>query len=258
MQVLMRPWGAMHYTASGSADAPAVVFANSLGTDLRLWDALLPLLPAGLRLVRYDKRGHGLSDLGPAEGIEGLADDALALMDHAVRGPVVFVGLSIGGMIAQAVAARRPLAGLVLSNTAAKMGTAESWAARVDAVRQGGLASISGAVMERWFAPGFAPVNPWQRMMERTDPEGYVAACLALAGADLTTSTRGLRMPTLVIGGGADGASPPDVVRGVAALIDGATYHEIPATGHLPPVEAPEAMAAILNPFLRKVLTCPN
>lgn len=254
MQTIPRPWGIMHYAASGDIDAPAIVFANSLGTDLRLWDPLLPHLPDGMRIVRYDKRGHGLSDTGPSDGIDGLADDALALIDHATRGPVVFVGLSIGGLIAQAVAARRPLAGLVLSNTAAKLGTADGWDARVAAIGEGGLASISGAVMERWFAPGFAPVNPWQRMMERTDPAGYIAACRALATADLTERTRKLDLPTLVIGGGADGAAPPDVVRATAALIKGAQYHEIPNVGHLPPVEAPLAMADILHPFLKRVL----
>ncbi|WP_435169750.1 3-oxoadipate enol-lactonase [Falsirhodobacter sp. 1013] len=258
MHALMRPWGVLHYTVSGPEEWPAVVFANSLGTDLRLWDALLPLLPAGFRLIRHDKRGHGLSDNGPAEGIDGLAEDAIALIEQVARGPVVFVGLSIGGLIAQRVAALRPdlLRGLVLSNTAAKLGTAESWTARIDAVRANGMGSIAPAVMERWFAPAFLsrPERAlWQRMMERTDPEGYVAACRALAGADLTETTRALRLPTLVIGGGADGASPPEVVEATAALIDGAAFHLIPDTGHLPPVEAPRAMADLLIPFLQKV-----
>ncbi|WP_128255369.1 3-oxoadipate enol-lactonase [Falsirhodobacter deserti] len=258
MQALMRPWGVMHYAASGPEDGPAVVFANSLGTDLRLWDALLPLLPAGLRLIRYDKRGHGLSDAGPDDGIEGLAQDVAALIEHAARGPVVLVGLSIGGLIAQQVAATRPdlLRGLVLSNTAAKLGTAESWQARITAVRENGMAAIAPAVMERWFAPAFLdrPERAlWQRMMERTDPDGYVAACRALAAADLTASTRALRLPTIVIGGSADGASPPAVVEATAALIEGASFHMIPDTGHLPPVEAPRAMADILTPFLQRI-----
>lgn len=253
MHVLMRPWGAMHYSATGPTDAPAVVFANSLGTDFRVWDALLPLLPKGLRLVRFDKRGHGLSQRGPDEGIEGFAEDAIALINAQTRGPVVFVGLSIGGLIAQAVAARYPLAGLVLSNTAAKLGTAESWTARVDAIRAGGMEAIAEGVMERWFSPTFHARAPWQRMLECTDPQGYIAACRALAQADLTKTTRALRLPTLVIGGDADGASPPEVVRATAALIPDAEFHLI-ASGHLPPVEAPIAMAAILNPFLERCL----
>lgn len=253
MEILLRPWGGMHYAVQGAEDGPTAVFVNSLGTDLRVWDALVPLLPKGLRLLRFDKRGHGLSELGPAEGIAGFADDAIALLEAEARGPVVMVGLSIGGLIAQEVAARHPLAGLVLSNTAAKLGTAEGWTARIDAIREGGMAQIADGVMDRWFSPAFTARSPWRRMMECTDPEGYIAACRALAEADLTERTRGLRLPVLVIAGDADGASPPGVVKAAADLIPGAAFHLIPS-GHLPPVEAPEAMAAILNPFLQRCL----
>ncbi|NEY89962.1 3-oxoadipate enol-lactonase [Tabrizicola oligotrophica] len=255
MQVLTRPWGAMHYRLDGAATGKTVVFANSLGTDLRLWDALVPLLPKDLRLVRYDKRGHGLSDLGGPVSAADLADDAAALIDH-LGGPVVFVGLSIGGLIAQALAARRPdlLHAVVISNSAAKLGTPDSWRARIDAVRAHGLASIADAVMERWFAPAFRnspAVIPWRNMMIRTPAEGYIAACGALAAADQTEATRALRLPALVIAGAEDGSTPPDLVRATAALIPGAEFHVIPGTGHLPCVENPAAYAAILTPFLK-------
>lgn len=132
MQVLNRPWGAMHYRIDGPAGAPTIVFANSLGTDLRLWDALLAQMP-DIRAIRYDKRGHGLSDDGGDYAIADLADDAAALIEAEAKGPVIFVGLSIGGMIAQSLAARRPdlLRAAVLSNTAVRMGTAETWAERI-------------------------------------------------------------------------------------------------------------------------------
>lgn len=252
MQVLTRPWGAMHYRTDG--DGPAVVFANSLGTDLRLWDAVLPLLP-GIRAIRFDKRGHGLSDLGTDGGIEGFAEDAAALIEAVAGGPVVFVGLSIGGMIGQALAARRPdlVRAVVLSNTAAKMGTPEAWSARIAAVQAGGIESIGDAVMERWFAPAFRAtpaLSPWRNMLTRTDAAGYCAACAAIAGADLTPTTRALRLPTLVIAGDQDGASPPDLVRGTAEMIAGAAFHILPGAGHLPCVETPEAWAARVAPFL--------
>ena len=255
MQVLMRPWGAMHYRSDGASAGPTVVFANSLGTDLRLWDAVLPLLPAGLRFVRHDKRGHGLSDLGGAASVADLADDAAALIE-ALGGPVVFVGLSIGGLIAQTLAARRPdlLRAVVISNSAAKLGTAESWAARVAAVQSQGMAGIADAVLERWFAPAFRAspaVTPWRNMMIRTPAEGYIAACGALAGADQTEATRALRLPALVIAGEMDGSTPPDLVRATADLIEGSAFHIIPGTGHLPCVEDPAAYAAILSPFLK-------
>lgn len=252
MQVLTRPWGAMHYRIDGAG--PAVVFANSLGTDLRLWDAVLPLLP-GCRAIRFDKRGHGLSDRGPQDGIDGFAEDAAALIEAVAEGPVVFVGLSIGGMIGQALAARRPdlVRALVLSNTAARMGTPEAWAARIAAVRAGGMGSIADAVMERWFAPAFRATPElalWRNMLVRTDAEGYVAACGAIAAADLTGEAARLRLPVLAIAGGQDGASPPDLVRGTADRIAGAAFHVIAGAGHLPCVETPAAWAALVAPFL--------
>lgn len=255
MQVLTRPWGAMHYRIDGEASGPTVVFANSLGTDLRLWDALLPHLPPGFRFVRYDKRGHGLSDLGGPVTAADLADDAAALIAH-IGGPVIFVGLSIGGLIAQTLAARHPglVKAVVISNSAAKLGTAESWQARIDAVRTHGLASIADAVMERWFAPAFrnsAAVTPWRNMLIRTPEEGYIAACHALATANQTEATRAIRLPTLVIAGAEDGSTPPALVRATADLIPNAAFHSIPGTGHLPCVENPAAYAAILAPFLK-------
>lgn len=253
MQILMRPWGVMHVELRG--DGPVVLFANSLGTDLRLWDAVLPLLPQGFRVARFDKPGHGLSDLAKAVSIASLADDAAALIDHAGGGPAIVVGLSIGGQIAQQLAFARPdlVRALVLSNTAARLGTTDSWAARIDAVAKGGIAPIAEAVLDRWFAPPFrdSPAcAPWRAMLTRTPAAGYIAACHALAASDLTAQTATLRLPTLVIAGAADGASPPDVVAATAALIPGAAFNVIPGAGHLPPVETPAAFAALLSPFL--------
>lgn len=255
MQSLTRPWGQMHIRIDGPDDAPTVVFGNSLGTDLRLWDALLPHLP-GIRALRFDKRGHGLSDPGGPCTLSDLADDAAALIAAAAPGPVVFVGLSIGGMIAQDLAARRPglIRAVVLSNSAARMGNPDLWAARIKAVTDGGVASIAESVADRWFSPAFRAgpaARPWVNMLARTSAEGYAMACAAIAGADLTAATATLRLPALVIAGDLDGASPPDLVGATAALIPGAAFHVIPGTGHLPPVEAPEAVAALLRPFLK-------
>jgi len=256
MQALSLSDGTLHVQVSGPDTAPAVVFANSLGTDLRLWDLVLPLLPEGLRFIRYDKRGHGLSAVGGGTTVSEHARDAISVIEQVARGPVVFVGLSIGGLIGQVVAHQRPdlVRALVLSNTSAKLGTAESWQARIDAVNNTGLESIADAVLERWFAPAFRAtpeLELWRAMLTRTPVQGYIAACVALAGADQRAETARLRLPTLVIAGSVDGASPPDVVRATADLIPGAKFHEIPGAGHLPPVEAPSAWAAIVSPFLK-------
>ena len=256
MQALARPHGVLHYRTDGPADAPAVVFANSLGTDLRLWDAVLPLLPQGLRYIRYDKQGHGLSTLGDGTVIAQHADDAIALIEAVAATPVIFVGLSIGGLIAQTVASLRPdlVRALVLSNTAARLGTAESWQARIDAVAGHGLEHIADGIMERWFAPAFRATPElalWRAMLTRTPADGYIAACKALSKADQRAATAALRLPALAIAGDADGASPADLVKATADLIPGSSFHVIPGAGHLPCVEDPAAYAAILSPFLR-------
>lgn len=256
MQVLNRPWGAMHYRIDGRAQGPSVVFANSLGTDLRLWDALLAQMP-DIRAIRFDKRGHGLSDEGGDYSIADLADDAAALIETTAQGPVTFVGLSIGGMVAQSLAAQRPdlIHAVVLSNTAVKMGTAESWAERIGAIRARGIDTIADMVMERWFAPRFRSTPDlalWRNMVTRTSAAGYIAACRALADADLTAGTSALRLPALVIAGDSDGSSPADLVQATARLIPGAGFQVIADAGHLPCVEKPAAYAQILRPFLQE------
>lgn len=245
----------MHYRIDGPANGTTVVFANALGTDLRMWDGVLAHLP-GIRAVRFDKRGHGLSDEGSDFSIGDLAQDAAALIEHATKGPVIVVGLSIGGMIAQALCASRPdlVRAAILSNTAPRLGTTDSWNERIAAVQEGGIASIADKIMERWFTPRFR-VTPqlatWRNMVARSPALGYVAACRALAATDLTRTVTGLRLPVMVIGGSEDGSSPPELVGATARLIPGARLHMIPNTGHLPCIEAPGDYAALIAPFIK-------
>lgn len=248
----------LHCHESGDPAGVPVVFSNSLGTDLRLWDAVLPLLPAGLRLIRYDTRGHGLSGCpaGPYS-LDDLTDDAAGLCDALGLRDVIFVGLSLGGMTAQNLACRRPdlVRALVLSNTAARMGDPALWADRMQAIAQNGLAAVSEGVLDRWFGPRFrhcAAAALWGAMLARTPQAGYLGCCAAIAGADLTAQTALLRQPALVIAGAADRASPPAVVQATAALIAGADYQLMPDLGHLPCVEDPAAYAAILAPFIKE------
>ncbi|WP_071674666.1 3-oxoadipate enol-lactonase [Nioella nitratireducens] len=242
----------------GDPAGTPVVFANSLGTDLRLWDQLVPLLPEGLRVIRFDKRGHGLSDCPRAPySMDDLVSDAEALLDTLDVTDCIFVGLSIGGMIGQGLAARRPdlIRALVLSNTAAKMGEAEIWQTRIDAIRAGGIDAMADAVMERWFSPAFRArpeLSAWRNMLTRTPVEGYLGCCAAIAGCDLSATTRELTLPTLAIAGSHDGASPPDLVRGTAELIAGSRFAVIDGAGHLPCVEDPVAYAALLTDFLKE------
>ncbi|MCX2724602.1 3-oxoadipate enol-lactonase [Roseibium salinum] len=251
----------LHWRDDGDPDGVPVVFANSLGTDLRLWDKVIDRLPAwGLRLIRFDKRGHGLSSC-PASpySLEDLAGDTEEFLEQIGVTSCLFVGLSIGGMIGQLLAARRPqlVKGLVLSNTGAKMGEAAMWQDRISRIRTGGIESLGDAILERWFSAGFRQSGEaiaWRNMLTRTPAEGYIGCCEAIAGTDLTALTSALRLPVLGIGGSEDLASPPDLVRATTALVPGSRYVEIEAAGHLPCVEQPDRFTGHLKTFFKEDL----
>lgn len=249
----------LHWQEDGDPEGHPVVFANSLGTDLRLWDKVTPLLPKGLRIIRFDKRGHGLSDcpIGPYT-MDELASDAEALLGKLGISGCTFVGLSIGGMIGQALAARRAdmVASLVLSNTAAKMGDEAMWNDRISAIKAGGIEVLADPILERWFSADFRSTDElavWGNMLTRTPREGYIGCCHAIANADLSETTSQLKLPTLGIAGSEDGASPPELVEGTVAMIEGASCHTIDGAGHLPCVENPTDYAALLTAFLKEL-----
>lgn len=250
----------LHHEDRGGKDRPAIVFSNSLGTDFRIWDAVVARLGDRYRIVRYDKRGHGLSEATPAPyTLSDHVDDLAALLDHLGISQAAIVGLSVGGMIAQGLAARRPdlVAALVLSNTAHKIGTAELWRDRIETTTTKGIGSMADAIMQRWFTPAYrSPDNPdfvgYQAMLTRTTVDGYAGTCAAIRDADLTESTRAIRVPTLLIGGDQDGSTPPDLVSSTAELIPNSKFHIVEGAGHLPCIEKPDAVAALIGGFLRE------
>lgn len=247
----------IHYREDGDPAGPPMVFANSLGTDFRLWDRLVPLLPQSLRLIRYDKRGHGLTDCPPGPySMPTLVRDAERLMDALGLRNACFVGLSIGGLIAQGLATKRVdlVRTLVLSNTAAKIGTAEMWATRIDAIKTSGIEPIADGILERWFTRPFRQTpefSAWRNMLVRQPAEGYAGCCSAISGTDFYTPTTALTLPTLAIAGSEDGSTPPNLVRETADLVKGSRFELIRGAGHLPCVEKPEAYAQILTQFLK-------
>lgn len=248
----------VHYTDEGDPNGAPIVFANSLGTDLRLWDKIIPALPAGLRIIRYDKRGHGLTQATPAPyGMGTLVSDLEKLLDHLKVRDCLLVGLSIGGMIAQGLAVKRMdlVRAVVLSNTGAKIGTSEMWDDRIAAVKAGGIEALSDGIMQRWFSKAFHQVDEfhaWRAMLERTPVHGYVGCSAAISGTDFYTPTSGLRLPALGIAGSEDGSTPPDLVRETVDLIPGSKFALIRGAGHLPCVENPEEYARILNGFIKE------
>jgi 3-oxoadipate enol-lactonase len=249
----------LHYREEGAAGGSPVVFAHALGTDLRLWNHVVPLLPRGLRLIRFDMRGHGLSDCPPGPYTMGaLVRDAERLLDRLEVRDCVFVGLSIGGMIAQGLAVKRydQVRALVLSNTAARIGTPQIWADRIDAVRAGGLEAVADATLARWFPRAFrdsVQSTVWRHLLTRQPAEGWMGCAAAISGTDFLTPTSGLTLPTLAIAGSEDGSTPPDLVRETADLIKGSRFHLIRGAGHLPPADRPEAFAEALTGFLADI-----
>ncbi|MFW2541086.1 3-oxoadipate enol-lactonase [Primorskyibacter sp. 2E107] len=247
----------LQYRIDGPEDGVPVVFANSLGTDYRLWDPIMPLLPDGLRILRFDKRGHGLSDCPSGPYTMGqLIADTEGLMDRLGFSNAIFVGLSIGGMIAQGLATKRLdlVRAVVLSNTGAKIGTRDMWQERIDAVAAGGLTSVVDGTMQRWFARPFhttADFHAWRNMFLRTPAAGWMGCGAAIAGTDFYTTTASLRLPALGIAGSEDGSTPPDLVRETLGLIPGSETKLIQGAGHLPCVEKPAEYAAILTEFLK-------
>ncbi len=242
-----------------SEGAPTLVFANSLGTDFRIWQSVVESLPPAIGVLLYDKRGHGLSELGPdAASLKRHVDDLAGVVAEAGIGAHVVCGLSVGGVIAQGYGHRRPpgLAGLVLSNTAARVGSAQSWASRIATVREGGLDALADGVMELWFSPDFharkpATLTGMRTMLARQDPAGYIAICEMLGGIDLTAAAADIAVPTLCIAGSDDKPTPPDQVEATAALIPGATFTTIEGVRHIPCVEVPQTYTERLVSFLR-------
>jgi 3-oxoadipate enol-lactonase len=248
----------IHWTEAGKPDRPAIVFSNSLGTDFRIWHDVVAHLSEHWRIVLYDKRGHGLSDVphGPYS-IDDHTDDLIALIDHLGLADVAMVGLSIGGLIAQNLALRAPhrVKVLVLADTASKIGTTQAWNERIDAVTRGGLAAIADSVMERWFTKRFRQERPielagWRNLLLQCPVEGYVASCAAVRDADLSSRIAGISVPTLVIGGSEDLSTPPDIVRAMADRISGARFELVEACGHIPPIEQPAVLAAAIERHL--------
>lgn len=258
MKVFERQGITLHWREDGDPSGIPVVFANSLGTDLRVWDPILPYLPAGLRIIRYDKRGHGLSGGEDVTfGMPDLVSDAAALIENVARGPVIFVGLSIGGMIGQTLAAERSdlISALVLSNTARTMGSPEMWKARIDGIERDGISAHADQILERWFGAAFRArpeSSLWRCMLVRTTKSGYTSCCKAIAATDLTAVGDAISQPALCVAGDEDRACPHEDVSATAAAMSRSECAVLPGVGHLPSVEAPAAFAKVLNDFLER------
>lgn len=250
----------IHYATSGDPARTALVFSNSLGTDLRIWDRVAPAFEDDFFVVRYDKRGHGLSDAPPAPyTLDEHVTDVIALMDALGISRAVICGDSVGGLIAQGVAARDVdrVQALVLCDTAARIGDDDTWNTRIEAVGAGGIEAVADATMQRWFAPAYREANAvevagWRNMLVRTPLAGFVGTMMAIRDADYTEDTAGLSIPALVVVGEEDGSTPPDVVRRLSDLIDESDFHVIGGAGHLPCIDSSDKLVRMMRAFLRR------
>jgi len=248
----------LHYQVIGSpASRPLLVFVNSLGTDFRIWRDVIVRLAGDYAILTYDMRGHGLSDVGRTPySMALLADDLAALLGHIEARPAIICGVSVGGMVAQELYARRPdlVRALILCDTAAKMGDATSWNDRVAAIEADGIESIADAVIERWFSAAFRRLSPdfpgYRNMLIRQPMDGYIATCAALREADLSAQAPRIRVPTICIVGDQDGSAPPRLVADLAKAIPDSRFEVIRDCGHIPSIEQPERLVDIMRSFI--------
>lgn len=249
-----------HFVDEGPPDRPAITFINSLGTDLRLWEPIAAQLRDAYRVVRYDLRGHGLSDCTPDPyTLDDFASDLHGLLAHLGIQSGALIGISIGGLIASAYAIRYPnaVSHLVLSDTAARIGSEKLWNDRIEMVGSLGMERAAPAIIPVWFSDTFAASQPhvhrgFLNMLGRTPLQGYVASCAALASSDLTDQIHNIQAQTLVLAGEHDRATPPAQAKTMADMIPGARLKLIAGAGHLPCVEQPEAMGQMILSFLQE------
>jgi 3-oxoadipate enol-lactonase len=249
----------LHYRIDGEDTSnPWLMFSNSLGTNLGMWDRQVPSFAQKFRILRYDRRGHGLSTAPPAPcTVDELGRDAIALMDALNISRTHFCGLSIGGLVAQWLGIHTDrLEKVIVCATAARIGTAESWASRIDAVTESGLQPLVPATAQRWFSPAFRQSQPDEvsRLLEdftKTSPEGYIGCCHALATTDLSADISKITIPLLAISGNDDMVCPEDDLRFIADRVQQGHHLSLPG-GHIVNLEAFHAFNSAVDAFLHR------
>jgi 3-oxoadipate enol-lactonase len=247
------------FEASGVRGGPVVLLAHSLGATREMWRPQIAALERDFQVVRYDARGHGQSSVpGGDYTLSQLGSDALAVMDACAAPRAHVCGISMGGQVAMWLAINAPerVDQVVLANTAARIGTPQTWAERIETVRTQGLAAIASTVRGRWLTPAFADRH--QEITEalasglvNTDPAGSLGCCAALRDADLTAALPRIESPALVIAGDHD---PSTTVADAELLCDrirNARLTRLP-TAHISNLEAAAQFTAAIAGFFRE------
>ncbi|MEO5582717.1 MAG: 3-oxoadipate enol-lactonase [Saprospiraceae bacterium] len=246
-----------NFKLQGTPNSPVLILSNSLGADLHMWEDLLPYLLPYFRVLQYDTRGLGLSEVTPDPyTIDLLGNDVIILMDQLNIREAYFCGLSLGGLIGQWLALHKPdrIKKIILSNTAAKIGDDARWNTRIETISSEGLNSIADEMMERWFTPAFRQLNSVRVNMIRqsfviSDPTGYCNCCIAIRDADFTNQISTIIIPTLIIAGDEDPVTTVDHAMYLKESINNSKLLGLPAK-HLSATELPKVFAETLVDFL--------
>jgi 3-oxoadipate enol-lactonase len=256
----------MNYTLDGPADAPAdapvVTLSHSLATDLSMWDPQMKALSARWRVLRYDTRGHGGTDApATAYSLTQLADDARALLAALNVTRTHWVGLSMGGMIGQALALATPglFRSLVLCDTSSRI-PAEAgplWQERIKTAQTQGMEPLVEATLGRWLTPAFREsrkdvVDVVRAMIRRTPPAGYAGCCHAISALDLTDRLPAITLPTLIVVGEEDQGTPVAASQAIQSRIAGSQLEILKSASHLSNMEQPEAFTRAVTAFLAR------
>jgi len=249
----------LHVEVEGAADAPVLMLSNSLCTDLGMWDDQMPDFTRHFRVVRYDRRGHGRSEVpkGPYQ-VDDFGRDALAIMDALELQTVNWCGLSMGGMVGQWLGANAPerIDKLIMSNTHSYYADKSVWDERMKLARDKGMSFAAGPAMTRWFTEDFRQRHPEKverirRMFAETKLEGYLACCAAIRNMDMRPTHPKIKAPTLVIVGLQDPATPPAAGEEIQKRIPGARLATINAS-HLSNIGDAETYTRLVLDFLRR------
>jgi 3-oxoadipate enol-lactonase len=248
----------LHYEQSGPLNGPVLVLVNSLGSNLHMWDKVLPSLEKSFQILRYDTRGHGKSSVPPPPySIEQLGGDLLLLMDHLLIDRAHLCGLSLGGLVSQWLGIYAPerFERLIFANTAARIGTRDGWEQRITMVQSSGMEVLALQTVERWITPAYREQHPAEmetirQMLASTNPAGYCGCCAALRDTDLRVEITAIEAPSMVITGTHDPATPPSDGRAIHSALRDSSFVELDSA-HLSAWEKAEEFADAVLAFLR-------
>lgn len=240
-----------------------LVLSHALGCDLSMWNTLVDTLAEDCRVISYDHRGHGQSEIPPGPySMQELADDAASLIEQTRSAPVVWIGISMGGMVGQELALRYPslVRAMVIANSTSRYAEEAqiAWQQRIVTLEQQGIPGVIDATLQRFFSPAFrerdpATVDTFRRRLLSTDLQGYLGCCQAVRAINTHDRLPQIAVPVQVIASEHDQGTPPAMAQAMAEQIPHAKLAVLSDAAHLSAIEQPEAFAKLVCSFLREL-----